>query len=61
MKTSIVTYVYNNSNDLVYSMITGWDNCKAYYLFGVVLIKKEPWQGTIGLWEILKYISRIKN
>lgn len=58
----IVTYVYNNSNDLVYSMITGWDNCKAYYLFGVGSDKKkEPWQGTIGLWEILKYISRIKK
>ena len=31
----IITYIYTNKNELIYSILTGWDETKAYYLFGV--------------------------
>ena len=58
----IITYIYNNKNELIYSMFTGWDETKAYYLYGVgAVVNKKSWQGTIGLWSILKYIAKNKN
>ncbi|MDB9812355.1 hypothetical protein OAB74_01245 [Candidatus Pelagibacter sp.] len=57
-KKGIVSYVYDNSENLVYSIVTGWDNTKAYYLYGVGSEKiKKPWQGTAGLWSTFKYIA----
>lgn len=61
-EVGIVSYVFNNKSELIYSMFTAWDNTKAYYLYGVGSDKiKETWQGTIGLWSILKYIAINKN
>ena len=58
----VVSYVYNNKSELIYSILTAWDNTKAYYLYGVASDKnKESWQGTIGIWSILKYIAINKN
>ncbi len=58
----IITYIYSNTSELIYSMFTGWDETKAYYLYGVgAVVNKKSWQGTIGLWSILKYIAKNKN
>ena len=58
----IITYIYTNKSELIYSMFTGWDETKAYYLYGVSsAVNKASWQGTIGLWSILKYIASNKN
>ena len=57
-KKGVISYIYDNSENLIYSMVTGWDNTKAYYLYGVGSNKiKKPWQGTAGLWSTFKYIA----
>jgi hypothetical protein len=61
-KKGIVSYVFDDTNQLIYSLVVGWDNKKAYYLYGVSSDKnKRPWQGTIGLWTIFKYIVKNTN
>ena len=58
----IIAYIYSNKNELIYSILTGWDETKAYYLFGVgSAVNKRSWQGTIGLWSIIKYIANNKD
>lgn len=57
-KKGIISYIYDNSENLIYSMVTGWDNTKAYYLYGVGSNEiKKPWQGTAGLWSTFRYIA----
>lgn len=59
---ALITYVYDKKGNLIYSLFVGWDNTKAYYLYGVGSVKhKKSWQGSIGLWSIIKYIARNYN
>ena len=47
----------DKKNNLLYSAFFGWDNYKAYYLFGASSKQhKKPWQGTIGQWYAMRYI-----
>jgi hypothetical protein len=58
----IISNIYDNCNNLIYSIVTGWDAHKAYYLYGVGSDKyKKPWQGTIGQWSIFRYIVNNTN
>lgn len=61
-KKGVVSYLFDNKNQLIYSLVIGWDNTKAYYLYGVGSDKNsKPWQGTIGIWTIFKYIVKNTN
>jgi hypothetical protein len=61
-KKGIVSNIYDNSNNLIYSNVVGWDSKKAYYLYGVGSdANKKSWQGTIGQWTIFRYIVNSTN
>lgn len=61
-KRGIISNVYDNSNNLIYSNVIGWDYHKAYYLYGVGSeTNKKSWQGTIGQWSVFRYITNNTN
>tara|TARA_B100000900_G_scaffold416265_1_gene450731 strand:- start:2418 stop:3398 length:981 start_codon:yes stop_codon:yes gene_type:complete len=56
-KSGIFINTRDKKDNLLYSACCGWDNNKAYYLFGAGSEKfKKPWQGTIGQWYAMRYI-----
>ncbi len=53
----IIVNTEDKDKNLLYSVFCGWDNNKAYYIFGVGSEEnKKSWQGTIGQWSLFRYI-----
>jgi hypothetical protein len=53
-----VYHALNSDGEVIYSICYGWDNKRAYYLFGAGHPKiNEPWQGTLAHWEAFKDVA----
>lgn len=51
--------VLNSRGVVVYVAVYGWDNKRAYYLFGAGHPEvTEPWQGTLAHWGAFKDLAR---
>ncbi len=54
--------LYDNKNNLLYTVMYIWDNKRSYYLLGAKNNKiKNSWGGTLINWEVFKYIAKYKS
>lgn len=57
-----VYHVLNSDGETIYSVVYGWDDKRAYYLFGAGHPElSEPWQGTLAHWEVFKDLAQRLN
>jgi hypothetical protein len=49
----------NKNGESIYISIFGWDNKRAYYLFGAPILEaKERYKGTISFWDAFQDLSK---
>ena len=61
-KLGSVLDLYDNKDNLIYSVMYIWDNKRSYYLFGAGSEEsKNSWAGTILNWEAFKYLAKEKS
>lgn len=58
-KRGVIFHVLDVSGNIVYAIMYGWDNKRAYYLFAAGHPETStPWQGTLAHWEAFKYLAQ---
>lgn len=52
-------HVLDTHGRVLYAVMYGWDEKRAYYLFGAGNTEvSTPWQGTLAHWEAFKYLAQ---
>lgn len=55
----VVFHVLDSDGNVIYVVMYGWDNKRAYYLFAAGHPDiSASWQGTIAHWEVFKYLAQ---
>lgn len=55
----MVLHVLDAGGTILYAVMYGWDNKRAYYLFGAGHPEAStPWQGTLAHWEASKHLAQ---